>query len=398
MPDFESNFENPEKKEELEDMDLWESKTKGVKIIRPNPSAIPLEEGVHLEVVKEERELKPHWEEENIKDLLDMGFYSLPASKVIAEGRYTKDFWANTHFNGRPGFEKNINIYGRSPESEVSWGKPVKMRQVEHSSQEEILPPQLKENLERTFSLYMELWEKIRPKIELFRGGIKPIVPDDNEFLEEEKFYDEKEDPYKEDLLWENEKFALVSVRNPHLTGFHLVCHPRKKYWKEKGGFKASWQTEKREEESREHIEGFLEALSILFGVERILSEEKSLNFNNPEIHFSGNWSKELQPVERGGKLSLDYLESEDQEKQRKREKRSHRISIDEGFKTAFHGHLYATLDPEEYVELPSRPLAEMPEEWEGIEALGPDKVEKIKGLIQEKLTPWLEKECQGKL
>lgn len=390
------NFENQEKKENPpNEITLWQSKE--IEIVRPNPCAIPEEEGLHLEA-KAEKETEAHWQEKDTKKLLEMGLYSLPVAKVIAEGKFTPDFWSNIQFNARPGFEKAINIYGRSPESDASWAKPVRMREIEYSSQEELLPNDIKNGLEKTFALYLRLWENIKKNINLFRAGVGEIKEGSEEYSEEKKSYLEKEDPYKEDLLWANEKFALVSVKNPHLTGYHLVVHPRDKYWKDKGGFKMAWQTEKSEEENPEYMEGFLEALSILLGAERILFEEKSFNCNNPEIHFSGNWAKGLQPIEKGGKLSLEYLKEQRLEKARKKEKISHRVGAEEEFQAAFHGHLYATFNPEEYVNLPSRPLAEAPEEWEGIKGLDSATVEKIKDLTQKKLTPWLEKECQGAL
>ena len=380
---IEANF-NIGREIESSDQELWQSNE--MRVVIPEKTAIPQSEGLHIEV-ESKKVLQPHWLEEDAAEQLRMGYYSLPVAKVLAEGRQTPDFWANIHFNARPGFDRSINVFGRSPESEEAWGKPVKIRSAGVS---EKLPDDTKENLEETFERYMTLWRKNKDNIKVFEDGVEPLDPESDEYREEVEFYGTKDDPWKEDVLWANKKFVLVNVRNPHLTGTHLVVHPRQKYWQGKEGFKRAWQVNPGES-ANEHIKGFLESMAILLATEKILAEQKGLKFNNPEIHFSGNWAKDLKTVEQGGKVSMRYLEGDKARAMKEKEKASHKPGRPGEFQTAFHGHLYATRDPDQYVDLPSRPAGEVPEEWQGISRSAAGETDLVKTALENNLNKALD-------
>lgn len=368
-----------------------------VRIQHPLEQAVPIEEGIQL-VVDTGRELNRE-SSEDIPDLLRSAFYALALAKVLAEGRFTEEFWANIHMNSWPGTENSINVFGKNPQSKESWGKPVRLRAREGRSPE-ALDENEKKKLQRTMELYLPRWERKAQEITIFDHGINEIKPNEESFQQEAEIWKNRQEP----AIWMNEKFVLAVVKNPHLDGLHLVCHARKDYWSEatqKAVIKA-WETPKGEEEPT-FLKGFVEANAILLAAEQIVREAG--DFYNPEIHFSGNWgfrpldpvSDETSPWQRG--MDFSYLAAEDLKQARKMEKvgAQRRWAPDESEPDWHsHGHLYATRNPEEFVSLPSRPMKEVPEEWQKTRPLSPEEEEKIYQLIQEKLTAWLETNCQG--
>lgn len=348
-----------------------------IRIIKPNPPAIPLSEGIHLEVTTDQ---DTPWRQRSPKELLRMGLFALPTAKVVAEGRFTEEFWANIHLNSYPDFDRGVNVYGRNPTSEAGWAKPAVIRETPGES----IPIDGKNRLKQTFSRYLPLWNKLEQTIALFTDGVGQVHRED--------------EGGSEKVLWANEKFNLVIAEKPHLSGLHLVVHPREDYWAERGGFRRAWQIDPNQPDFQEHVQGFLEAMSIILGAERVLIEDGKLPFYNPEIHFSGNWTSDFQPPERGGSLDTSYLSQADLERARKEEKREHRVGGVEEWKSSMHGHLYATRDPNTYVSLPTRPQKEVPEQWVGITPITDDEEETVKTLISKRLTPWLEQNVIGSL
>ena len=358
-----------------------------VKIVRPSTSAMPVSEGNHLQVTT--REEIP-WTQRPAKEIVRMGLFALPTAKVVAEGRFTEELWANIHLNSYPDFDYGVNVYGRNPTSETGWAKPVAIRETLG----EEIPSEEKQKLERTFAHYLPMWQRLGDNLELFSDGVGELSPESESFEKERAKNAEK----NEKMIWANERFSLVVVGRPHLSGLHLVAHPRDDYWAERGGFRRPWQIDPNQPDFQEHVQGFLEAMSIILGAERVLIEEGKLPFYNPEIHFSGNWTPDFQPPERGGTLDTSYLSQADLEKARKEEKREHRVGGAEEWNSSMHGHLYATRDPNTYVSLPTRPEKEVPEQWAGITPLTDDEEGAIKTLISERLTPWLEENARGGL
>jgi len=368
-----------------------------LRVHHPLEQAIPLEEGIQL-VVDNGQEIS-HRNQQDVPALLRAAYYALAVAKVEAEGRFTKEFWANIQMNSWPGTEKGINVFGKSPQSKEGWGKPVNLRPTE-ARKPESLDQNQKAKLQRTMELYLPRWEKKAQEITVFDGGVNEIKPDNEVFQKESEIWINRPDPWQERAVWLNEKFVLVVVKNPHLDGLHLVCHARKDYWSkvgEKGVVKA-WQTPKGEEDPK-YLNGFVESNAILLGADQIIQEAG--DFHNAEIHFSGNWGfRPLEPASKevgGREVDSSYLKEENLEQARKMEK----VGVQDAWAGGdpdwhSHGHLYATRSPDKYVTLPSRPMKEVPEEWVATKPLSPEEEEKIYQLIQEKLTTWLEANCQG--
>jgi len=372
-------------------------------VISPSEAAIPRPEGIHLEVKNGLGE-NP-WVEADPKTLIKDGFVAVAVAKAVVEGRFTPEQWVNIHLSGRPDFNRGVNVFGRNPESANGWGKPVHYEPGQTQlSQDEA------RDLEHLFRLYLPRWEKTCPQVSLFTEGVEAILPEATEFQEEGQEYNLR----NETLLWLNNKFALVLVNAPHLNGLHLVVHGRDRYWKDHGGFKRPWQS-KLQPASEPIIEdisgsvkqptaqtdlsqiiGFLEAEAILIGAQRVLLQEGGLPFYNPEIHFSSSWAPSLKTVEQGGKLNMDYLTDPNLEQARKNEKKVHRVGGNEEWDLGMHGHLYATRDADRYVLLPTRPQAEVPDQWKGIAPLSSDEAAKVKDLTQQKLTNWLTTNVTG--
>lgn len=365
---------------------FWQSKKFNISIFRPVHPAIPSTEGNHL-VLSENNLVKP-WPDRNIKENLMLAMFALPVAKIIAEGRYSPDLWANIHFD-----RWGISVYGRNPLSENSWGQPVK----KSSGNPADFPDNVADKIKRTLVRYLPFWENKLSKIKIFADGIKVISPKSPDYKDEVDFYASRPDPWKEDVIWVNEKFVIVNVGNPHLNGLHLVIHPREKYWKNIGSFRRPWQTGNNASDiNPEYTQGFIEAAAILLGIKKIIIDDEKLPFYNPEIHFSGNWAADLLPLDKGGRLNLTKIS--EGEYLRKYEVRKHRVGEDQEFRTSTHGHLYFTDNPDRYVILPTRPKSEVPREWEGINPLPENQLLRIKVSLQGNLEQFLIRNCQGAL
>lgn len=350
---------------------LWQTTDGNFELYTPTSATILRSEGTNL-AIKKTGEFD--WQKASPEDLVEATTLSLGAAKLLVESGHTPDFWSNIHLNSKAGTSDHINVFGRNPTSVSGWRKPVKLTTEIPAGEEQSLTVDQVELIRR----YMPNWERLAHRFE-----INPVAPPLVDQSTEE--YQELMEQYgtrtngAEKIVWANEKFVIVIILKPHLNGLHLVIHPRGDYWQERGKFKRPWQQSDHGELN--HIMAFEEAMITLRQALDAINEA-SLPFYNPEIHFSGNWASDLQVVEDGGKLDTSYLESDDLQR-RKAEKRRHFVGNPSQFETAVHGHLYMTADPEQFVTLPERPQAEVPEQWEGINPPTPDLVDLVTRLIQ---------------
>lgn len=364
---------------------IWQSKD-NIILTQPESPAIPQKEGLHLVVSPENKANQP-WTTLSPHELQESVFYAAAAAKVVTEGRYSGDHWANLH-----GDSHGISVYGRNPSSEEAWGKPV----VKDGGEPQ---QQLDTELVETYQRYLPQWEKLYEggNIVPFKNGVNELARDSDEYRKEQEKYGKN----NEVLVWANDRFSLVRVGNPHLTGAHFVVNPRKDYWEAKGGHKRVWQ----DDLDSEHIIAVMEMSSVLAALTEIITEDNTqeggVGLHNPEMHFSANWSKDLLPKEGGGKFALnERINSltnatplpEDLLIVAKAEKRSHRIGADQEYGTNTHGHLYLTDSPEKFVNLPSRPSSERPQEWENIIPMPDATAGRLTQLITNGLTQRLEK------
>lgn len=336
---------------------------------KPKYPAIRPTEGLHFQI-REEGEVK-NWQYQDPKDITKEALIGLAVGRVVAEGKDSPDMWVNLHLNSRPPFDKTINVFGRNPDSKTGWGRPVVIREHGEAALEN-------SKLDYVLERYVKQCSEFIDQMEPFQDGIGEITPESEEFLEES----EKLKAKSEHLIWLNNKYSLVAILKPHLTGLHLVVHPRESYFGEedRGGFKRPWQ----------HPKEFMEMMGVVLGAQRVIDEYK-MNFFNPEIHFSGNWSPDLKTIDEGGKLDVSYLtELGYSIGARKGEKKAHEVGGEDEWQTAVHGHLYATDRADQYVTLPERPEDEVPEQWRGIIPINEERLNLVEEVIQRNLTPWL--------
>ena len=364
-----------------------------IEVYHPTRQAFPKAEGIQLVV-------------EPLKDDL-LGevraqFIGLAVGKVIAEGKYTEDFWANIHRNAHPGTEKGINVFGRNPQSEGAWGKPVDIREKE-SREPEPLDEHQKEKLARTLSLYIPKWEQAGTRITLFEDGIKPTDSQNEAFLKQRTEDESRNWPWQSVTVWMDDKYTMSLQLQPHIKGIHLVIGGRYSHWSklDRSGFREpekipirSWETPQDPQGSLEYLKGVLESFVILRVAQEILEKEIDQKFSNGEIHFSGNWGfrpRDAKPEDGGRRVDESYLAKdslEDQERKRKQTKVRHRGEwMLESGNWASHGHYYATTSPEEYVSLPTRSKLEKPEEWQDIPEIDVREAEKLADDLGRKLT-----------
>ncbi|MAF79712.1 hypothetical protein CL629_01390 [bacterium] len=380
--------EREEHKEEV----LWEGDDIFVRF--PDRPAISPDDGSHIKIVPSGQG-NHDWRTASVREVVHEGLYALPAARMLADSGRTSDLWANIHWNSLA--SDGANVFGRAPASEAGWAKPVVIQEKGADFPDS---DSARENLKKFSERYFSKWSRLKEEgISLFSGGVRELDSDSSEFQKEVESYAEREHPWQETVLWVNEKFVLVSVDNPHLSGTHLVIHPRDEYWSKKGDFRKPWQTEEARSGDLSYIEGFLESLAILKSAQKVLSEQEDVPFMNSEIHYSGNWAGDLQSQERGGQLAegefAQALSESDPRISVRDQKRRYQRGRPEEFQTSMHGHLYATEDSGEFVHLPTRPKSEAPEEWQGISLADQGDVSKIQKVIQERLGAVLEREAK---
>jgi len=343
-----------------------------------NPN-IPLNEGLHIEVSS------GHDSEDSPREVLERYLMALGSAKVLAESGKTPDAWANTRLEQG----QTVSTYGRVPEVENSWRKPVNTSNRVVPEMGSLEPNYGTQKLQELFGRYLPGWEHLADNIELFKNGVDG--EDINKITENAV------------TIWENNRFELdVAIIAPHVKGLHLVVNPKK-------NFQRQWQTVGGQNEEQTYIQQTLEATAIAMGVQKLLAEGKG------EIHNSGNWAGGLKTTQEGGKLDMKkFVEN------RKIEKRTHtqdigvtqeqiknRSYVNDPFNTSIHAQVL--LPTEGSVILPEmseseakeRGKADIVAQW-GKEVRSdttPAQLEEIKTKLGEgKLTKWLEENCQGHL
>lgn len=398
----------PEKKQDEEPLyqDNW------VEIYHPLRPAIPSQEGLQLTI-------EPRQKDDPMGELR-AAYLGLAGAKVMSEGRYTEEFWANIHKNAHPGTEEGVNVWGRHPQSPEGWGKPVNIRKPEERENQP-LDAEQRAKLQRTLELYIPRWERAAERITLFEQGINAIEPQSEGFRQADQKAKEAPWPWQSIKVWMNDRFSLSIALQPHIKGIHLVCDARPEYWakpaeKSEEGVPReefrypekypgkTWETPKYPEGSLEYLKGYLESYVILMGVKEAL--EKQGRYFNSEIHFSGNWGfipLDASSAETAGKtVDRSYLEEKSPEALRERRKNIKREHLRESWASSSpgwgsHGHLYGTDSPENYVHLPSRPRDKRPEEWKNIPEWDEEKALQIRNLLQSELTSWLQENFERK-
>lgn len=329
---------------------------------RPN---IPINEGLHVQVSS------GHDESDSPKQVLARHLMAEGVAKILAESGVTQDAWANTRLEQG----QIVSVYGRVPEVENSWRKPVDTFQRGVGVTTTLEPYYDNLKLQELCQRYLPKWEQLANNIELFKNGVngKDINAVSNEFV----------------TVWENDKIKLQVIINPHLKGLHLIASPKE-------GFQRQWQAVGNLE-SQPYIEATLEVTAVAMGVQKLLADGRG------EIHNSGNWASDLRSIEEGGKLDLGKLS-----KNRKAEKRSHRPDIaafENQFNTEMHVHVYipsgdrvilSEMSKQEAIE---KGREDVIKQWQEIPSMNQIQLEKIRAKLGKgKLTKWLEENCKGQI
>ncbi|MCL4387088.1 hypothetical protein M1307_01690 [Patescibacteria group bacterium] len=362
-----------------EGVTLYKSKT-GIEISIPKKPNIPLNEGLHIEVSGK------HDQFDSPKEVLSRYLFALGSAKAVAESGLTRDAWANTRLEEG----QKVSVYGRVPKEDASWRKPVDTLNRIDTGTDTLIPFYDQSKLTNLFKHYMPKWEQLRERMELFPGGVEGK--------------DVKEELGDHDpVIWENDQFNVVAIKQAHLNGFHLVVNPKE-------GFARQWQTVKSSEEDQVFIRTTIEATAIALGIQNLLASGRG------EIHNSGNWASDLKSTEDGGRVSFQKLEE-----QRKKEKKSHRPDIaeeDKKINTSMHAHVYIPdfpgpvilssislgearqkKDIAEKQGLPTQEYESIIKQWEQTPQLTEEKLKMIQDKIGNgKLTNWLKDNCQGQL
>lgn len=337
-------------------------------IFVPSKPNIPLNEGLHVEVSSQHDQL------DSLREVLSRYAMALGSAKALAESGMTQDAWANTRLEEG----QTVSAYGRVPQVEGSWRTPVNTVQRGVETTASLEPYYNTAKLQELFGRYLPKWEQLTDNISLFKNGVngKDVEPSLSA---------------KEEIpVWENDKFSLVVISNPHLKGTHLVVHPKE-------SFRRQWQTINGSDQEQVHIQSILEATAIAMGVQKLLAEGKG------EIHNSGNWAGDLKSTQEGGKLDLEKLSENP-----KAEKKSHRPDIavlENQINTGMHAHVYipsegpVVLPPMSKQEAIEKGRLDIVKQWEQIPQLNPAQLEEIKvKLGGGKLTNWLSENCKGQL
>lgn len=260
-------------------------------IIIPSPPKIPLTEGLHIGVTN-------HSDQNELpKQVLSRFLLGLGVSKTMAESQtLSQDFWANTRIEEG----NNVSVYSRRPGSADSWRKPVNTVGRENTDVNNF--PE-RDKYEKLLGKYMPKWEKLAQSMELFPDGVNG--------------QDHDEESGEGPLLWDNPDFKVELIRKRHLSGLHIVVHPKE-------GFQRQWQTVRESETDVEnqkmiqtYLQRTLEATAVAHTIKNLLGDRG-------EIHNSGNWAAGLKFVDEGGVLSREGIESSP-----RLEKRAHVVRYD---------------------------------------------------------------------
>ena len=366
--------------------EIWRSGN--ISVVRPEKPTIPLQEGNHFVITNDEDK---DWSQMDPKLLAKLAYYQVAVANVVAQGRESGDLWANLHF------DRDVSVYGRNPNSEKAWRKPVDKTGADRNGG----APDLSEtDLKKTMQRYLPLWKKSLKNMELFENGVQSIDPGTLD---------------TPNSIWANRKFKVILVdSNPHVNGLHLVLLPRKEYWDKIGPFRRPWQThsDTRTPEP-EYLQAYIEGVVIMASISRLIAENQATTrLYNGEIHGSGNWNPEMLFKKDGGMIDETKIDDPSKLKSVKRELRpgARKTQKDENgnylrdedgnpiledqsteLTGEMHLHGYYTDDPQAYVTLPTRPKDEVLNEWEGISATPIEKAELVKNLVANQLTTLLE-------
>jgi hypothetical protein len=269
-----------------------------------------------------------------------------------------------------------VSAYGRVPEAENSWRKPVDS--TKNAAPINTLEPFYDtQRLQGISSKWFPVWERLMGKLNLFKDGVNGK--------------DVGNSSKGGSVIWENDKFNLEIIADaPHLRGFHLVVNPKE-------SFRRQWEAIDDWNAEQIYIQKTLEATAIAMGVQKLLANGKG------EIHNSGNWAGDLKSTEEGGKYNFKKLAE-----YKNWEKRTHRPDIatsNNQINTSMHAHVY--IPSEGPVVLPAMSKQEaaakgrqdIVKQWEEIPPTSPAQIEEIKMKLGDgKLTNWLENNCKGQL
>lgn len=343
---------------------------KGVRVISPEKPIVPREEGLYFMIGSDTGE--GTWKDRDVKEVLRQTFFALPIARVVAEANSNPDFWVNIQLKSIPGFDSGVNVIGRNPRSETSWAKPpvkAHVSGVKELGQED----RIRELIQRYIP------KRDETQITLFPNGINEVKVDSDEFRQ----FSEK---HGADVLWMNNKYAIDVVKKSHLSGLHL----ERPEAKEEGAIKRPWQVAEDTSEVPTQRQDFEEMMASALVAQRVI-KQKELPYHNVELQANGNWTPSMQPKERGGGLDTNSVDKVS-------EKRSHRQFGERDWIAGTHIHLYATGNRDEYVGLPLRSEAEVPEEWEGIVPAPTEEVVNLGVTFQAEMTSYLVQNAVGKL
>lgn len=355
MPEIEQAKETGEKAITLYKSNKFE-------VFVPARPSIPLNEGLHIRVSD------GHDGSDSPREVLARYTLALGSAKILAESGATQDAWANTIIEEG----QTINVYGRVPEVEGSWRKPVNALNRNVPEVNSLEPNYNTQKLQELSGRYLPKWEQLADNIELFKNGVNGK---DVNLASKEGF-----------IVWENDKIKLELIANPHLNGLHLMVTPKE-------GFQRQWQTIVGQDSEQIYIQQTLEVTAVAIGVRKLLAEEKG------EIHNSGNWAGGLKSTKEGGMLDLGKLT-----KNRKTEKRSHRPDIavlEKQINTNMHAHVYipengsVVLPEMSKQEAVEKGREDVIEQWDNIRPITQVQAEEVRNKLGEgRLTKWLEENC----
>lgn len=386
------------------------------KAVIPRNPKIPPEEGLQVQITG------PHDSSDNPKQVLNRFLLALASAKAEAESGLTRDLWANTQI----GPNNEVNSFGRVPNVESSWRKPV----TSANSQKEPSADRIDDHydinkLQRLFSSYLPKWEALGKQMELFTDGVKGT----DQAINDETIFDTP--------IWSNDRIEVKVMQQSdplsgpwlHLNGYHLVVSPVEKYQRQWQTITETDNVGENQEMIQEYIQLSLEAAATSLGIRELFVQEHG------EIHNSGNWAPGIKttdelldpdhPEKGTGKVNVAAAKENI-----KHEKRSHftRIRVDsEGkpttiaesdFKTSAHFHVYLPFGDEsvklpsmwpweaqqkikeaEKDNLPTELFEDTIAEWNAIKPLTPEQInEANEKLGNGKLTRWLEENCRGEL
>ncbi len=363
----------PEQLSSLSEGDeLWHNDK--TRIFYPENPLVSAQEGIHLRIESKDVPLHPKTPAE-WKGFLETWAIAIGSGKVISEGRALDDMWQS--FIDRTEYSPDdhlvIDVIGRNPTGK-SWAKTAPLPDADYDNRNARLPSKKVQEFGETLQRYFRrFWLPHVQKVDLFSQEMNVDLPGSEGFNKKFQNNTALPFPWQSEPLFVSNYIDAVAILHPHLkSGLHIyigVANAPHRPWND--------------------LPRALQAVGLAEATAQVF-EEIQVNGQaiaaETSVRITGSWYRGFKDlasdpdfVENFGRVPTKWF------KRRFREK----VAVDppgvtvittdkagppKAWTMSFHPHVYGVRTPNELMRLTQRPRNEGGSDWEGIEAMSPEK------------------------